>query len=177
MKKFFLAWPLLALGVIATLTFCSKEIPDTQTVSVVPETGAAGDLEVYDRDGEDPSDPEGCNPTFWVRIDYQPLELSESNTYQILEDGFTIRWSAASRSWECGPSTIVPGVWYPVTIWENRQYQFTYTYRQRCNKPAPEVCLFSIRSSGGAIRQYAAQSDYPIEFYRSGCATFLGKLP
>ena len=106
-----------------------------------------------------------------------------SHEFRVYENFITQIWQGHFKANACGGKTIIPGVWYPITLLDNVQYHLTYTYRRPCTTLQPMNAPFSIRVVSNYVKTfYLSTGNTPatnpdvVYFYKTGCTVSEGQL-
>lgn len=172
MKKQFSGQLLAVLALTLSLAFCAKENPIPQNsakdqISESPTTAT----NTSDRD-----DPEGCNPSpnCWIKVDGLSNEVSIVEQFYLKKDLQFLTWYGVISSWNCNQgNTMQPGIWYPITIHQNTQYQFEFVFKKNCVDLFPYTCKVSLLV-GGHLNQFALSTNNPYYFARYNCSIVEG---
>ena len=106
-----------------------------------------------------------------------------AHEFTVYKNFTLLHWFRYFKSPECGGQNMYPGVWYPITLLDNTQYQMNYSFKQPCYVLSAAKATFSIRTGGTYITTFPlgtgttpATNPDIVYFYKSGCAVSEGVI-
>jgi hypothetical protein len=105
-----------------------------------------------------------------IRVTINDSGVSERHEHSVrgIVSGNLI-WAGNVSSFECGPSTIAYGTWYPLAAVAGVPYKYTFVVKAECTKPIKgRYCIVSLKV-GNNIYDYGVSTDEPLFFSKEAC--------